>query len=184
MFKFVNMTRDHLADVLRWRTQEDVTRCLFTDLDQPSLEKQTAWFDEVQEDPSRHYWVISQGPRPIGALFVTNFDERHFRAQYGFYIGPPDMRRWGAFIPPLFYNHAFAPNGLGLRKLWFEVFVWNEPVLALHFAQGCQQIGIARDHVSKHGRWHDVVLMELTSTDWAKMSRWHSAKTEFGAWIR
>lgn len=182
MFKFVNMREEHLPQVLRWRTREDITRCLFTDLDQPSLEKQEAWFAQVQADPTCHYWVIQAGGEPVGTLFVTGYNEAHRRAEYGFYVGPPEIKKLGGFIPLLFYNYAFSPDGLWLHKLTWEVFSWYTPVIRLHLSQGAREIGTACQHVFKGSQWHDVKLFEMTATDWDQQTKWHKAKAEFEPW--
>jgi RimJ/RimL family protein N-acetyltransferase len=91
------------------------------------------------------------------------------------------MRTLGGFLPPLFYNFAFSQEGLQLRKLNFEAFVWHEAVVNLHLAHGARVIGVLQDHVFKHGKYHDVALFELTATAWNKQTRWQESKAEFEA---
>jgi RimJ/RimL family protein N-acetyltransferase len=173
------MRQKHLSEVLSWRTQEDITRCLFTDLDQPSLHKQWAWFNTVSLDPSCKYWVICDDDLPIGVLFITDLDRRNRRASYGFYIGRHEYRRLAGMIPPLFYNFAFNTSGLALHKLWFEAFAWNEPVILLHRSHGAKEVGVFKEHILKGGRWHDIVAFEMRASQWLAMKHWQGATAEF-----
>jgi RimJ/RimL family protein N-acetyltransferase len=179
VINFRLMRQNHLATVLSWRTQEDITRCLFTDLDQPELKKQERWFAKVSSDPTCKYWVICDSDKPFGVLFMTGLDPVNRRASYGFYIGLPKYRRLAGMIPPIFYNHAFAAEGLALNKLVFEVFAWNEPVLNLHRAHGAREVGGLRDHILKNLKWHDVILFEMRAADWKSKSEWSRARAEF-----
>ena len=74
---------------------------------------------------------------------------------------------------PIFYNYVFSKEGLGLHKLHWEVLSWLTNVIELHSFHGAKIVGTAVDHVFKNGTWHDVVLMELLASDWAKDTRWH-----------
>ena len=173
MFEFKNMTEKDLPLVLLWRTEEDITKCLFTDLDQPSLENQRAWFKKITADPSCNYWMVYMNKSPIGVIFITEIDHTHHRASYGTYIGVSDKRKFGGFVMPTFYNYVFSQEGLGLHKLCWEVLSWLTNVIDLHKFHGAKIVGTARDHVFKNNIWQDVVIMELLSSDWHKDTRWH-----------
>jgi len=179
MINFRLMRQEHLAIVLSWRTQEDITRCLFTDLDQPELEKQKRWFAKVSSDPTCKYLVICDDDRPFGVLFITELDRGNRRASYGFYIGLHEYRRLAGMIPPIFYNYAFSSEGLALNKLVFEVFSWNEPVLNLHKAHGVRVVGVLKEHILKNLKWHDVTLLEMRAADWQAKKEWARARAEF-----
>jgi RimJ/RimL family protein N-acetyltransferase len=175
------MQEEHLALVLSWRTQEDITRCLFTDLDQPDIEKQKKWYAKLSADPSCKYWMICDGDKPFGVLFMTGLDTANRRASFGFYIGLPEYKRLAGMILPLFYNYAFSPSGLALNKLTFEVFAWNEPVLNLHKTLATREVGVLKAHILKNLKWHDVILFEMPARDWKTKKEWAGAQAEFEA---
>jgi len=179
MFEFKNMEEKDLLMVLRWRTEKDITKCLFTDLDKPDIDKQLAWFKKIEADPTCNYWVIYMNGLPIGVIFLTNIDFTHKRASYGTYIGVPEKRRFGAYVMPVFYNYVFSKEGLGLHKLWWEVLSWLGNVIDLHKFHGAKIVGTAKEHVFKNNKWQDVVIMELLRDDWVKDTRWVKMKGVF-----
>ena len=57
-------------------------------------------------------------------------------------------------------------DDLGLNKLWCEVLVENEQVIALHQQFGFSREAVFRDHICKDGRIIDVVGLGMTAADW------------------
>lgn len=54
-----------------------------------SWQDHQTWFEEMQADPSRQYWVYCQHKRPIGVLNFSDVDSD--TAQWGCYLGETDV---------------------------------------------------------------------------------------------
>lgn len=164
MFHFTPLEEDHLELVLLWRTREDVTRYMFTDVEY-NLDQQKRWFSKVYSSPSDKYWVISINNRPIGLICLNQLDYVNRRTSWGFYIGEEEYRMYGALIPPHLYNYVF--DELQLNKITVEVMEGNENMLKIHKLHGYRDVGIYEKHIYKYNRFHDIYIMELTKDHWA-----------------
>ena len=182
--KCVNLTEDHLERVLSWRTQEDVTSNLFTDID-ADIGKQRAWFKSIKDGKECHYWLILYDGTPIGSIFLHDIHPIHRRAGYGLYIGPPAYRGQGLGkqIIPAFYSFIFKRSGLGIHKFFMEALADNLKILGMHILHGCRIIGISKDHIFKRGEFRDVMLLEMDADLWAKQGRWQGINVEFEPWV-
>ncbi|NGQ95649.1 UDP-4-amino-4,6-dideoxy-N-acetyl-beta-L-altrosamine N-acetyltransferase [Brevibacillus sp. SYP-B805] len=167
MITFTRMKEEHLEQVLKWRTQEDVTRFMYTDVEY-DLDQQRKWFERISNSPTEKYWIISIQGKNVGVISLNQIDYRHKRSSTGFYIGEEKYRVYGGIIPPFLYNYAF--RDLGLKKITAEVMEGNENVVKLHKIHGYREVGTYRNHIYKYGKYHDVYLLELLQEDWVKES--------------
>lgn len=167
MLKFVKLREEHLALVLRWRIQPEVTRFMVTDVEN-DLGAHKKWFERVSKSPDFRYWVISHNDRLVGLANIAEYSSVHKRCSLGYYIGEHDYRQMGAFFLPYLYNHVFG--AMGLHKLHGEVLDGN-PIIKIHELHGYRRVGTLRDHVFKNGKFHDLHVVELLAEDWKRQAR-------------
>ncbi|GAA4718800.1 UDP-4-amino-4,6-dideoxy-N-acetyl-beta-L-altrosamine N-acetyltransferase [Brevibacillus fulvus] len=163
MITFNRLAEKHLEQVLKWRTQEDVTRYMYTDVAY-DMEKQKKWYERVSQSDSDKYWVIAVQQTPIGVISLNQIDTVNKRASSGFYIGEEKYRVYGGIIPLFLYNYAF--NQLDLNKVTAEVMEGNENIRKIHLLHGYREVGYYKDHIYKYGTFHHVYLLELLKEDW------------------
>lgn len=177
MLKFVKMREEHLPLVLKWRTLPEVTRYMFTDIDN-DMRKQELWYKRISLDSANRYWIISLNERLIGVVSLNDIQTTHKCCSWAFYIGEPDCRLIGGMIAPYVYRYVFEV--LGFKKITGEVMEGNENVRKMHVVQGCRQVGEWKQHVFKYGRYHDVYLFEMLDSDWEKVKgRYVNCVAEF-----
>jgi len=176
MIKFIKLREEHLEQVLNWRTREDVTRYMNTDIDYDMAE-QRLWFERVSRLETEKYWIISIKGKDVGLISLNDIDYINKRTSWGYYIGEEKERMYGAVIPLYLYHYVFMQ--LKLHKITAEVMSENKNVIKLNKVHGCRKVGILYDHVYKNGKFHDIVLMELLKEDWEKNKRNHQYKTKF-----
>lgn len=158
---------DDLDRVMHWRMLPEVTRYMYTD---PLLTPadQQRWFERVAADPSCRHWIIElmPDPQPVGLLSLTEIDGQHRRCSWAYYIAEPAARGIGLAktLECNLCDHVF--DVLDMNKLCCEVFAFNDKVVELHKRFGSQVEGLRRQHIRKHGEFHDVVLMGLLREDW------------------
>lgn len=176
MLRFVKLQEDHLEMVMGWRMKPEVTAMMLTDIT-PDMEKQRQWFKRVSADPRYWYWIIEYQGRPIGVFNLADLDWSHKRCNAGYYIGEHDFIQLGAIVPPYLYNYIFET--LKLNKIYGEVVAYNENVLKMHRMHGYREVGVMKEHIFRHGKFQDIVIVELLAKDWLAQTKYRRFQAEF-----
>lgn len=176
MVEFIKLREEHLEQVLIWRTKENITKYMNTDIEY-DLVQQHKWFKHINESPTDRYWVISIKGKLVGVISLNDIDVTNRRTSWGYYIGEEKYQMYGAIIPLYLYYYVFEE--LQLHKITAEVMKENENVVKLNKMHGCREVGTFYDHVYKNGRFYDVVLMELLKEDWRQKKRNFKYKANF-----
>lgn len=176
MIQFKKLSEEHLEQVLAWRTQEDVTRFMNTDIEK-DMDKQHQWFEKVFNTIAERYWIIKIKEQSVGLIYLTDMDFTNYRTSWGFYIGEQSFRLYGGLIPPYLYNYVFLE--LGLHKITAEVMDGNDNVIKLNKIHGCREVGVYKDHIYKNNQFHDIILMELLKVDWIALKKYRKYISKF-----
>ena len=176
MIRFVKLREKHLEQVLEWRTQEDVTQFMNTDIEK-DMDKQREWFRRVSNSETDAYWIIEIKEKPVGVISLNNIDHVNKRTSWGFYIGEEKYRLYGGIIPPYFYNYIFSTYDF--HKITAEVMEGNSNVLKLNLLHGYRMVGVYKDHIYKNGSYVDLNLLELLKEDWLKLKKFQKYVCEF-----
>lgn len=163
MISFIPMNEGHLEQVLRWRTQKDVSRYMFTDIDY-NLENQYKWFESIKNSNGEKYWIIKCGDAEIGVISLNGIDLKNRLTSAGYYIGEAEYRRLGGVVLPYLYNYVF--NEMKLNKIVAQIMEGNVNIIKLHALYGFRKVGILKQHVFKYDKYHDVIIFELLKENW------------------
>ena len=153
----------HLQKILDWRTKENITRFMYTDIPY-SMENQRKWFEAINNCQTSMYWVMEFKGELIGLISLTSIDLYNKRAYWNFYVGEEKYNMLAGFIGIYMYNFAF--NELGFEKLLGEVMDNNEGVQKLHLRQGARKVGVLEKHILKNDNWYSIHLFEMTAQHW------------------
>lgn len=164
--KWIPIEEQHLQQILDWRTSEQVTQFMYTDIEY-SLENQKKWLKKIRTDENGRYFLMEYRDELIGFISLTDIQWQHKRATWNFYIGNMKYAMLAGFLGAYMYNYAF--DELGLEKLNGEVMDINEGVRKLHAKQGAREVGMLERHICKNGVWHDVYLFEMTKERWLEV---------------
>jgi UDP-4-amino-4,6-dideoxy-N-acetyl-beta-L-altrosamine N-acetyltransferase len=153
-----------------WRNSPEVAAFMYTD-HQITPGEHARWFAGIAGDPRRDYRIIEVDGEPAGLANFADIDPVQGRASWAYYLADPSVRGKGVggYVEFLMIERAFGEpdhGGLGLRKLWCEVLVTNEPVWKLHQKFGFRQEALLRAHVVKAGQPIDVVGLGLLAEEW------------------
>lgn len=162
--KWIPIEEAHLQQILDWRTSEQVTKFMYTDIEY-NLEQQYKWLERIKADQMGQYFIMEYRDEYIGFISLTNIHWTYKRATWNFYIGNMKYAMLAGFLGAYMYNYAF--NELGLEKLNGEVMDINEGVRKLHIKQGAREVGVLERHIVKNDIWHDVYMFEMTKERWA-----------------
>lgn len=168
-FRFRPPTADDAGMLLRWRTDPAVTRFMYTDIENPDAERQRAWLAAMAARTDFRHFVIEHdaegGRRPIGYLSYSDIDRVHGRCSSGSYIGD---RSAGGTVAGLLGSFIldYCFHGLGMHKIVNSFMAGNDGVIRIQRLLKFREVGVLRDHIFKYGRYHDVILFEMTRDEW------------------
>lgn len=166
--KWIQIQEQHLKQILDWRTSEEITKYMYTDIEY-NLENQKRWWEKIRNDKNGYYWMIEYKNELIGYISITNIDWQHKRGYWNFYIGNMKYSMLAGFLG--FYVYNFAFQKLGLEKLLGEVMDINEGVRKLHMKQGAREVGYFEHHILKNNQWHNVYVFEMTKERWLEIGQ-------------
>ena len=151
--------------LLAWRNSPDVAAYMFTE-HLISQAEHDRWFAAAMAAPDRRYWIIEAEGEPVGLANLIKIDRAASRCEWAYYLGEASTRGkgLGALVNYLVLCYVFET--LELNKLWSEVLAENEVVVKLHQSFGFTREALFREHVSKNGRFHDVVGFGLLRREW------------------
>lgn len=166
MIEFRKIYESSLPLILHWRTDPEITRYMSTDIEY-DLEKQTNWYNNVvcARSPAEH-WIIVHNDKPVGLLYLEGYDSKLQETSWGYYIGELESRIIGGLIPAYFYNYMFIERIPPLKKINGGLFSENTKVLAMHRFYGVKEVEILKNHICKHGKMFDIILIEMTRKKW------------------
>lgn len=176
MIRFIKLKEEHLEQVLEWRTQEDVTKFMNTNIEK-DMGKQRLWFSKISNSKTDAYWIIEIKEKLVGVISLNNIDYVNKRTSWGFYIGEEKYRLYGGIIPPYFYNYVFTTYDF--HKITAEVMGGNNNVIKLNLMHGYRMVGVYKDHILKNGSYADLILLELLKEDWLKQNKFQKYICDF-----
>ncbi|MEB9894624.1 UDP-4-amino-4,6-dideoxy-N-acetyl-beta-L-altrosamine N-acetyltransferase [Bacillus cereus] len=168
IIQFIPVQSEHMKLILHWRTSEEVTRYMFTDIEN-DLDKQYQWWSRVSSKPTERYWLVQLKKEPIGLVSLNQIDEMNRRCSWAYYIGEQKHRIVGGMIPPYIYSYVF--DFLKLNKVVAEVMEGNEAARRMHQAYGCREAGLLKEHIFKYGSFHDVYQYEMLRSGWETLKK-------------
>lgn len=168
--KFTPMRKSDAELLLKWRTAPEITRHMYTDVLEPSIEKQNAWIDAMNARTDYLGYIIFDDEAPVGFLCFTDIDEQHSRCSTGSYIYDRAARlKYALTLHTYICNFVFAR--LKLNKIVNYVMDANAKVVKLQELHKTRLVGCFKQHIYKKGEYHDVHVFELLKQDWAKQKQ-------------
>jgi UDP-4-amino-4,6-dideoxy-N-acetyl-beta-L-altrosamine N-acetyltransferase len=183
----LNFKRIEISDaslVLKWRTDPEITKGMYTDLVDPTLEKQIIWIKSLQErDDYRAYMIQDEG-ESVGFLCFDEIDYRHQRCSTGSYIYVREARlKYAVTLHTYICNYAF--HELKLNKIVNYILDANEKVVKLQSIHKTRYVGHLKQHIYKNNELLDVHIFEQLKEDWCKQKQHFSLdiiKAAFSDW--
>lgn len=134
--RFVPLSQVELEQVWQWRNQDEIRRNMHNDAN-ISWQQHLAWFEQLQTNPKRLFFVFYQDERAIGVL---NFNQRAINEwEWGCYLGENNV--WpgsGLLLEIAALDYAAAQTKLEL--LYAEVLSFNHSVIKMHQIFGYQAL--------------------------------------------
>jgi RimJ/RimL family protein N-acetyltransferase len=102
---------------------------------------------------------------PAGAVVITRYEEQHRAAELALIVGAPEHWEQGFVTDALMATIDTCFNHWNLHRIWLRSEAFNEALSGL--AEQCefQRDATLREASFFDGRYHDVFLYSLLSTD-------------------
>ncbi len=148
--------------VLSWRNQKNVVEN-FIYRKPISKEEHLNWLKNRIDTGLVHQFIIckNENDKPIGSIYLQNFDEESRQAEEGIFIGETDIqgKGIGAEAAILMINYAFEE--LKLHKLKARVLGYNIASRKMHEKAGYIQEACFKDELYLDGRYEDLIFFGI-----------------------
>ncbi len=160
MFEFKRIKEENIEQILRWRTDPDIDKWMFTHMTY-DLEKHLKWIGKID---LKQYWVIYFQDRAIGLINLEKDNG------YGFYIGEKGFWGLAGLVLPHFYNYVFSKTE---REKIVATVLCGNPIVAIHKMHGFELLDLV------YGPEQSFQILELAKAKWLSDDRFKHYVTEF-----
>jgi UDP-4-amino-4,6-dideoxy-N-acetyl-beta-L-altrosamine N-acetyltransferase len=131
------------------------------DVSMITQKSQREWFNALQGDPRRRYFVLGSGEVDfIGIVRMDEIDWVNRSIRIGGDILPDYHNQgYGTKMFELLKKYCF--DYLNLRRLWLLVLETNSAALKLYLKAGFSEEGRQRQAIFRDGRYQDYIMMSL-----------------------
>lgn len=155
------------SDVIRWRSDPDVMRQLFSER-APTREEHSLWLARLPERTDRQEFVIvlRDPDRAVGTVGLSRIDHTAGSAEYGILVGESGWREKGIAREASTLILSYAFGELGLRVVELRLFADNRPARHLYAALGFSEVPELSDRREKGSEVRATIAMVLSAGDW------------------
>lgn len=162
-------TRADLPTFVRWFNDPDVTQFLGGDMWPMSLEAEERWFSNALDHDRRVLCIETlpadgQAGTLIGTVGLHDISERNRHAELGISIGEKAYwsQGYGADAVRTLVRYAFEE--LNLHRVYLRVYSFNPRARRAYEKAGFQLEGTLRQHIFRHGAYHDEWIMAVVQS--------------------
>ena len=156
--------------LLQWRTAPEISRHMYTDILDPSIDNQRAWIESLATRKDYRAYMIIDEQSPVGFLCFSDINFDHFHCSTGSYIYPRHARlKYALTLHTYVCNYAF--ECLGMNKIVNYILGANDKVIKLQKLHRSRLVGVLEQHVYKYGQFHDVHIFEQLRDNWKQQKQ-------------
>lgn len=160
---FKPLQQAQLELVWQWRNSERIKQNMHNN--QPvKWDEHSAWFDKLQEDTSRQFYVFFQNQRPIGVL---NFSNMHSATpEWGCYLGETNVWPGSGIILEL-AALDFTASHSQFSHLLAEVLSFNQSANKMHKVFEYEQVNSTKGG-QRQGLDYQILHYRYELKQWAQ----------------
>ncbi len=164
------LERDDLPQLMMWRNQSNF-RQYFREYLELNSDMQNNWYEKrVLNDSSTIMFAIRSviNNELLGCCGLCYINWIHRNSDLSLYIGKD-----GAYIDDigyakescsLLFNYGFGE--LGLKKIWSELYEFDEKKISLYKKLGMKVDGTLRNQYYYNGKWWDSKILSILKYEW------------------
>lgn len=162
--------KEDLPQIVVWLNDPEVKQNL--DLYLPlSMAQEDIWFEKMLAQPAEEHPLIieintPEGWRMVGNTSFSNINWRNRSAEIGIFIGDKSCwnQGYGRDVMRLMLKHGFT--AINLHRVFLRVYEINKRGIRSYEHAGFKHEGCMRDAQFQEGRYVDVLLMSVLSSEW------------------
>ena len=170
--------RDLEGDWYRWLNDSEVTYFQDKGYFANTLEKQTQYYNSIKDSDSDVVLAIADAKthRHIGSVGLHRINWIHRSAVLGIVIG--EKESWGKGFGKQAWRliTQYGIETLNMNKITATTLAGNDRSLACALASGYEIEGTQKEQMYRHGRYHDLIHVGITSTAWFR----HESESQTG----
>lgn len=154
--------------VLKWRNDPQVVKN-FIYRKPISREEHLDWIHNKVEKGLVIQFIVcdKENDKPLGSIYLQNFDEESHRAEWGIFLGEPEVRGRGIGTEAGKILMQYAFHELKLHKVMGRVLAYNQASIRVHEKMGGIHEAYLKDELYLDGEYVDEIFFGFTkeSTD-------------------
>lgn len=159
------LTLEMLPAYVRWFSDQEVTRYMGIQ-GVPTASMEQEWFERASKGDSDIVWAVLVDDKHIGSTGIHQIDWKNRRAITGNLIGEKSEWGKGYGSEAVRLRTRYAFTNTTLEKLQTEAFMDNAGSRRCLEKAGYRQYGVARRHIFRDGKWHDMWLADVLREEW------------------
>lgn len=164
------LEREDLPCLMEWRNREEF-RKHFREYREINSDMQKKWYEEkVLKDPGTIMFAIRsiETNELLGCCGLCYINWVHRNSDLSLYIGKDnayiDDLGYAEESCRLLFDYGFLE--LGLKKIWSELYEFDERKISLYQKLGMQVDGTLRCQYYYDGKWWDSRLLSILDDEW------------------
>lgn len=155
--KLRTLERYDLACLRDWRNQMEI-RGRSRQYRLLNMDDQERWWERQSQDPTIQMFGIVHSDLLIGVCGLTNVHWVNRTAEISIYIGSKGHTGKGVGTATLGLLEDIAFEEYNLRRLWAEIYEFNNVSIGLFEKCGFTREGAMCEHIFWNGRYHDAYI--------------------------
>jgi len=182
--RLVPLGPEHVDLMLSWVTDPAVTNNSQFWRDHSDRASVEAWVAAQVEDDRSAYFAAFMRPELdtkglgyLGNVHLLNINKIHDRCQGGITLRQAAWNHgFAQEMMPRLMRYAFS--GLGMNKIYLELFTTNEKGIHLWTKVGFKVEGILREHYLLDGEYHDMLSLSFLRSEFDRQYSEDGSKIE------
>lgn len=154
--KLIILQQKHLDDIRKIRSSNFVSKNCWEDREITKEEHLKWFFKEQNSERIKKFCILLQN-KVVG--FCDLDISVHGHAEFGMYLDEKFTGRGlGKNAMQKLLEYGF---GIGINKIWGQVFEFNEPAIHLYKGLGFNIDGALRKHLYRNKKFYDVYIVSI-----------------------
>ncbi len=168
------ITRDDLPVFVRWFNYPEVTQFLGGHMWPLSPESEERWFQRQLDAQALILGIETAATEEepgvlIGNISLMDSSDRNHHTELGIVLGEKAFwsKGYGRDAIKTLLRHAF--DELNYHRVFLRVYDFNPRAVRCYEACGFRVEGRLRQHMFRHGQWHDEILMGVLRDEFHRL---------------
>jgi RimJ/RimL family protein N-acetyltransferase len=168
-------THSDLPTFARWFNDQEVTQFLGANMWPMSMESEERWFQRYLDEQMMGLCIETLAPAGQSGVLIGNCSlmhpsERNHNAELGIVIGEKEYWSQGYGTDAIKTLLRYCFDELNYHKVYLRVYDFNTRGIRCYEKCGFRHEGRLRQHMYRHGGWHDEIVMGVLRDEFAALT--------------